>query len=80
MTVTTVDGRFNVQSTAAGLQMVENSYNKPKTPVVPLNKADVITLDGQSRDVMVVNRQHPGPVIEVTEGNQVSAAATPVLQ
>ena len=36
-----------------------------------MNASDVITADGFSRNVIVINEQFPGPTIEVMEGVQV---------
>ena len=36
-----------------------------------VNASDVITADGFSRNVIVINEQFPGPTIEVMEGVQV---------
>ena len=37
-----------------------------------VNESDVITGDGFSRNVIVINDQFPGPTIEVMEGVQVN--------
>ena len=36
-----------------------------------VNASDVITADGLSRNVIVINEQFPGPTLEVMEGVQV---------
>jgi len=74
---TTIDGQvFSVQLNETRLQVVENSFRRaaeyPDIIGRTLNPDDVITADGYSRDVIVINDQFPGPTLEVTEGVQVS--------
>ena len=68
---------YNVILNDTVLQHAENSFNpKDKSPhdgVVgtPVDPDDVISLDGNPRNVIVINDQFPGPTIEVMEGAQV---------
>jgi len=76
---TKIDGKvFSVGLNGTRLQVVENSLRLAvKYPDIigrTVNPADVITADGYSRDVIVVNGQFPGPTIEVMEGVQVSCS------
>jgi len=73
---TNIDGRvFNVQLNGTRLQVVENSFQRseifPDIIGRTVNPDDVITADGYSRDVIVINDQFPGPTLEVMEGVQV---------
>jgi len=73
---TKIDGKvFNVQLNGTRLQVVENSLRRaadyPDIIGRTVNPDDVITADGYSRDVIVINDQFPGPTIEVMEGVQV---------
>jgi len=73
---TRIDGKvFNVQLNGTRLQVVENSLRRavdyPDIIGRTVNPDDVITVDGYSRDVIVINDQFPGPTIEVMEGVQV---------
>jgi len=76
-TMTTyIDGfTFNVQLNGTRLQVVENSFRRSERhPGIigrTVNPDDVITADGYSRDVIVINDQFPGPTLEVMEGVQV---------
>ena len=49
------------------------SHRKEQHPIIgqTVSMDDVITLDGYKRDVIVINDQMPGPVINVMEGVQV---------
>jgi len=77
MTTKTDDGIFSVELNGTRLQVVENSLRKvvdyPDIIGRTVNPDDVITADGFSRDVFVINDQFPGPTIEVMEGVQVSS-------
>jgi len=73
---TKIDGKvFNVQLNGTRLQVVENSLRvvADYSTIIgrTVNPDDVITTDGYSRDVIVINDQFPGPTIEVMEGVQV---------
>jgi len=73
---TKIDGKvFNVQLNGTRLQVVENSLRRavdyPGIIGRTVNPDDVITADGYSRDVIVINDQFPGPTIEVMKGVQV---------
>ena len=70
---------YNVILNDTVLQHTENSFTpKDKSPYdgvvgTPVDPDDVITLDGNPRNVIVINDQFPGPTIEVMEGAQVCA-------
>jgi len=73
---TEIDGIvFSVQLNGTRLQVVENSLRRaddyPDIIGRTVNPDDVITADGYSRDVIVINDQFSGPTIEVMEGVQV---------
>jgi len=73
---TKIDGKvFSVRLNGTRLQVVENSLRRaadyPNIIGRTVNPDDVITADGYSRDVIVVNDQFPGPTVEVMEGVQV---------
>ncbi|KAI0210646.1 Laccase-1 [Lamellibrachia satsuma] len=71
---------FNVALNGSRLQVVENAYRtKERYPHHIgqfVNASDVITADGFSRNVIVINEQFPGPTIEVMEGVQVVVHVT----
>ena len=77
MTFTDDDGiTFNVafNDTAGRLQVVENSFHKlVDRPIIGsfVDDDDVITTDGLTRNIYVVNEQFPGPTLEVVEGAKV---------
>ena len=68
---------YNVILNDTVLLHTENSFNpKDKSPHADVvgtsvDPDDVITLDGNPRNVIVINDQFPGPTIEVMEGAQV---------
>ena len=73
---TNIDGQaFNVRLNGTRLQVVENSFRRsgafPDVIGRTVNPDYVITADGYSRDVIVINDQFPGPTLEVMEGVQV---------
>jgi len=73
---TKINGKvFSVGLNGTRLQVIENSLRSatdyPDIFGQTVHPDDVITADGFSRDVIVVNGQFPGPPIEVMEGVQV---------
>ena len=79
MTLTSESDRgqtFNVNwnETEGRLQVVENSFHRAfNRPIIGtfVDDDDVITTDGLSRNIFVVNDQFPGPTLEVFEGTKV---------
>ncbi|KAI0234468.1 Oxidoreductase OpS5 [Lamellibrachia satsuma] len=71
---------FNVALNGSRLQVVENAYRTkegyPDHIGRFVNASDVITADGFSRNVIVINEQFPGPTLEVMEGVQVVVHVT----
>lgn len=66
---------FAVKEDGKGLREAESLYRKredyPETIGKALSPDVVITADGVERDVITINGQFPGPVIEVMEGTEV---------
>ena len=75
MTTKIEDVTFNVGLNGTRLQVIENSIRivADYSTIIgrTVNPDDVITVDGYTRDVIVINDQFPGPTIEVMEGVQV---------
>ncbi|CAH1800522.1 unnamed protein product [Owenia fusiformis] len=53
------------------LYMKPSQFHRDTNRNTSVNPDDIITADGLSRNIIVVNDQFPGPPIEVTEGAQV---------
>ena len=70
----TKDGQaFNVALNGTKLQIVKNSNKKTHKLIGQFVDADdVITTDGRPRNIIVIDDQFPGPIIEVMEGAEVT--------
>ena len=65
---------YKVELNGTRLQVVESAFHKQPNDVLGMVVDDVdevITADGVTRDILTINGQLPGPVIEVEEGLQV---------
>ena len=65
---------YKVELNGTRLQVVESAFHKQPNDVLGMvvdDVDDVITADGVTRNILTINGQLPGPVIEVEEGLQV---------
>ncbi len=65
---------YHVIQDAQGFRLLGNSWHvKPFDNLVDtyVNASDVLSVDGFSRNIIIINDQFPGPNIEVMEGTQV---------
>ena len=77
MTYFTRGYTYNVEMNGTRLQVAANSLRPAESTSLVGQEVppdDVITLDGKSATIIVINDQFPGPTLEVMEGVEVSDA------
>ncbi len=76
MTYRTPDVAYHVTQDENGFRLLGNEWHweeKDQLVGTYVNDSDVLSLDGYSRNIIIINDQFPGPNIEVMEGTEVRA-------